>query len=164
MCCHRDAFRARAELQAYHLDLPRLLDLGTCGTLPPYLSALLSSAFVIESSMAAATRSPSPGATLALPPPEERDAGGVSVLTALNLRRSQRSFDAAAPPLAQSTLASLLWAAQGVTQPPAGASERPKGRTCPSAGGLFPLEVFLINGADSIQARTRMLCHCPPTR
>jgi SagB-type dehydrogenase family enzyme len=48
-----------------------------------------------------------------------------------------REFDRR--PLALADMAQLLWAAQGVTGP-----ERE--RTAPSAGALYPLEVFLVAG------------------
>jgi len=56
---------------------------------------------------------------------------------ALEARRSIRSY--ARTPLTRAEIATLLWAAQGVTGP---GGER----TAPSAGGLYPLEVFLVAG------------------
>jgi SagB-type dehydrogenase family enzyme len=57
---------------------------------------------------------------------------------ALARRRSVRAF--AAQPLALAQLGQLLWAAQGVT------GHRWPTRTVPSAGGLYPLEVFVVAG------------------
>jgi SagB-type dehydrogenase family enzyme len=69
--------------------------------------------------------------------PEARAKGSVSVETALHERRSLREFGSA--PLSREELAQLLWAAQGVT--------RPGGhRTAPSAGALYPLEVYAVAG------------------
>ncbi len=106
-----------------------------------------------SSAKGAEARATSPGGTLALPPPSGN--GGISsVMAALNTRRSERSFDTAAPALPLAKVASLLWAAQGVTLPPQSLQEgSPKGRTCPSAGGLFPLEIFLAVGDNSVEAR-----------
>lgn len=55
-------------------------------------------------------------------------------------RRSVRDFSAQSIPL--SKLSCLLWAAQGVTDP--------RGfRSAPSAGALYPLELYLVAGAIS---------------
>ncbi len=70
--------------------------------------------------------------TVPLPPP--RTAGPVSLEQALAQRRSVRSY--APRPLSWSEVSQLLWAAQGITDP--------RGfRTAPSAGALYPLEVYL---------------------
>jgi SagB-type dehydrogenase family enzyme len=67
--------------------------------------------------------------------PEPRHNGKVSVEKALHLRRSVRSY--ASEPLNTRQISQLLWAAQGKTSP--------RGfRTAPSAGALYPLEVYLI--------------------
>lgn len=71
-----------------------------------------------------------------LPPP--RLKSGTSVEEALKKRRSARSFKK--DPLTLPTVAQLLWAAQGVTN----AEGK---RTAPSAGALYPLELYLICGA-----------------
>jgi SagB-type dehydrogenase family enzyme len=73
-----------------------------------------------------------------LPKPELK--GSMSVEEALAGRRSTRSFDTT--PLALATVSQLLWAAQGIT------NERGF-RTAPSAGALFPLEIYLVVGAVS---------------
>lgn len=72
--------------------------------------------------------------------PRPKLDGDVSVERALALRRSVRAFAPEALPLA--AVAQLLWAAQGVTDP--GGL-----RTAPSAGALYPLEVYLVAGAVS---------------
>ena len=55
----------------------------------------------------------------------------------LQQRRSVRTFGKA--PLSLATLGQLLWAAQGITHP--------KGlRTAPSAGALYPLELYVVAG------------------
>jgi SagB-type dehydrogenase family enzyme len=63
--------------------------------------------------------------------------GAISVEKALFLRRSVRNY--AAKPLALAELSQLLWAAQGFSTP--------KGlRTTPSAGALYPLEIYVVAG------------------
>ena len=63
--------------------------------------------------------------------------GKISVEEALLERRSVRDYSA--KPLDMTEISQLLWAAQGITHP--------RGfRTAPSAGGLYPLEIFLLAG------------------
>ncbi len=69
-----------------------------------------------------------------IPLPTPRAAGALSVEEALRARRSVRHY--AEGPLTLAELGQLLWAAQGITGP--------RGeRTAPSAGALYPLEVYL---------------------
>ncbi|NNG13199.1 MAG: hypothetical protein HKM88_08130 [Halobacteria archaeon] len=76
--------------------------------------------------------------------PEPRADSGVSVEQALRQRRSQRRYTPA--PLALAEVGQLLWAAQGVTG-------RGDLRAAPSAGALYPLEVYLVAGnATSLTA------------
>ncbi len=70
---------------------------------------------------------------LLLPSPSV--VGTVSVEEALARRRSVRAFDPR--PLAIAQVGQLLWAAQGITDPQGR-------RTSPSAGALYPLEVYAI--------------------
>lgn len=72
---------------------------------------------------------------VALPPP--RLDGGMAIERVLAERRSVREFTRGALALPQ--VAQLLWSAQGVT----GADGR---RTAPSAGALYPLELYLVAG------------------
>lgn len=69
---------------------------------------------------------------IALPAPDR--SGSVSLEKTLAGRRSVREFSA--EPLTQQQLGQLLWAAQGMTGP-AGM------RTAPSAGALYPLELYV---------------------
>lgn len=62
--------------------------------------------------------------------------GKVSVEEALLKRRSVRSFKE--EPLTLKEISQILWAAQGITEPSFG------GRTAPSAGALYPIEIYLI--------------------
>lgn len=82
--------------------------------------------------------------------PEPRQDGTVSVERALAGRRSVRTYAPGPVPLA--ALGQILWAAQGVTRPVA---DPPPGfrypwsgglRTAPSAGALYPLEVYAAVG------------------
>lgn len=70
-----------------------------------------------------------------LPPPVYD--GKVSLERALKERRSIRQY--ANNPLTLSDLSQLLWAAQGV-------SGTGGGRTAPSAGALYPIEVYVVVG------------------
>jgi len=70
----------------------------------------------------------------ALPPPQTR--GQVSVEEAIAKRRSVREFSAQA--LTWEEIGQLAWAAQGITEP------RKRLRAAPSAGGLYPLELYFV--------------------
>lgn len=70
--------------------------------------------------------------------PTPRLENGVPVWRALQTRRSIRSFQNSA--ISMETLAVLLWASQGVT----GIAGDSLFRTAPSAGGLFPIETYLV--------------------
>jgi SagB-type dehydrogenase family enzyme len=70
---------------------------------------------------------------IALPTPRLQDT--LTLEEALAQRRSAREFSN--EPLALEELGQLLWAAQGITDP-AGP------RTAPSAGALYPLEVYAV--------------------
>lgn len=72
---------------------------------------------------------------VATPLPSPVLAGQISLEEALVQRRSVREYDAT--PLTAAELGQLLWAAQGLTHP--------RGyRTAPSAGALYPLEVYVV--------------------
>lgn len=71
--------------------------------------------------------------------PEPRQDSGVSVESALCRRRSVREFRKESLTLAE--VSQLLWSAQGITDPEGK-------RTAPSAGALYPLEVFLVAGGQ----------------
>jgi len=76
---------------------------------------------------------PAEGSTIALPSP--RIQSQTSVEAALLTRRSVRTYSD--DPLTLSEAGQLLWAAQGITDP--------NGlRTAPSAGALYPLELYLV--------------------
>ncbi len=75
------------------------------------------------------------GDSIQLPSANHR---GLVLEQALQLRRTIREFSV--QPLALQALSQLLWAAQGVT------SDRGL-RTAPSAGALYPLEIYVVIGA-----------------
>jgi SagB-type dehydrogenase family enzyme len=70
--------------------------------------------------------------------PQASHHGKVSVEDALARRRSIRKY--ADAPLPLDAVSQLLWAAQGIT-------DRDGLRTAPSAGALYPLEVYLVAGS-----------------
>jgi SagB-type dehydrogenase family enzyme len=78
-----------------------------------------------------------------MPPPEivrlptPRFEGPVSVEQTLLARRSMRTFSR--DPLTVDDLTQLLWAAQGITHAQGY-------RTAPSAGALYPLELYVVAG------------------
>lgn len=78
-------------------------------------------------------RSAAVGEKIALPAPVRQ--GQVSVEEALRRRRSVREFSG--KPLTYQQLGLLCWAAQGITQ-------RDGRRTAPSAGALYPLELYVV--------------------
>jgi SagB-type dehydrogenase family enzyme len=83
---------------------------------------------------AASTAAP-PSAPVAVTPlPTPATSGDTSLEAALAGRRSVREFSDR--PLTAAELGQLLWAAQGITDP--------RGyRTAPSAGALYPLEIYV---------------------
>lgn len=75
-----------------------------------------------------------PAERIALPPPQR--SGHMSVEEALARRRSVREFTD--KPLSDREISQLVWAAQGITHA--------EGlRTAPSAGALYPLELYVAN-------------------
>lgn len=75
--------------------------------------------------------------------PDIKTDGRISLEKALHNRRSVRRYGDLA--LNLSEISQLLWAAQGITDP--------RGlRTTPSAGALYPLEIYLVAGkVDELQ-------------
>ena len=83
------------------------------------------------------TPTPTPAAVTTVQLPEPRLKSDVSLEEALLKRRSVREY--ANLPLTLEDVSQLLWAAQGITA-------EWGGRTAPSAGALYPLEVYLAVG------------------
>ena len=73
--------------------------------------------------------------TIALPTPLYDSQ--TSIEQALQARRSVRSYSS--DPLTLAEVSQLLWAAQGITDPDGY-------RTAPSAGALYPLDIFVVAG------------------
>lgn len=75
------------------------------------------------------------GEEIMLPNPDRE--GKVPLEQAIEQRRSIRQFSDA--PLDKQQISQLLWAAQGITEQATGY------RASPSAGALYPLEIFLVS-------------------
>ncbi len=71
-----------------------------------------------------------------LPPP--RAQGGMGLAKALSRRRSRREFSSKRLSLGE--VGQMCWAAQGITDKGKGS------RTAPSAGALYPIRVFVVDG------------------
>ncbi len=87
------------------------------------------------------------GGYVRLPPP--RFKGEMSVEEAILRRRSRREY--LAKPLTLDQLSQLLWAAQGITEPNVWVGLR----SAPSAGGLYPLELYAVvreGGVEGLEA------------
>jgi SagB-type dehydrogenase family enzyme len=69
--------------------------------------------------------------------------GEVSVEEAIKKRRTVRSFSR--QPLNLFNLSQLLWAAQGIT------GEKVKFRSTPSAGIIYPLDVYVVVGHNAVE-------------
>lgn len=89
--------------------------------------------------------------TVSLPAPAV--AGNTSLEQLLHRRRSVRDYRDAALDLAQ--IGQLLWAAQGITHPDGL-------RTAPSAGALYPLDLYLVAGR--VEGMSAGVYHYDPTR
>jgi SagB-type dehydrogenase family enzyme len=74
--------------------------------------------------------------------PQPASDGEISVERAVKERRTIRAFQP--DPLSMAQLSQLLWAAQGVTD------ERRGFRTAPSAGALYPLDVYAVVGEGGV--------------
>ena len=79
--------------------------------------------------------------TVSLPAPREQS--DISVEDAIASRRSQRTYDDR--PLNRGELGQLCWATQGVTDPTDGH------RAAPSAGALYPLELYVVLGSPGVE-------------
>lgn len=82
--------------------------------------------------------------SLNLPKPMRH--GDLSLEEALERRRSHRSFSG--KPVVLDALSQLLWAAQGITDPEGY-------RTAPSAGALYPLELYVVTAAGAYHYEPR---------
>lgn len=78
--------------------------------------------------------------------PQPRLTGKLSVEAAMVRKKSVRSYTNA--PLTEAQIGQLLWASNGNL--PADAITSATGKVIPSAGGLYPLEVFLLCGNGTV--------------
>jgi SagB-type dehydrogenase family enzyme len=114
-------------------------------------AALLIPFLVLAGGLAVAQNESEVQATFALPDPDLQ--GQKPFESVLRKRRSVREFSSA--PLALEELSQLLWAGQGVTSG--------RGfRTAPSAGALYPLELYIVVG--NIEGLKSGIYHYDPGR
>lgn len=99
------------------------------------LTGLSGVYFQIGTDVQADEETPPKGETMKLPDPKFKSS--TSVEEALSARRSVRDY--AEDSLTIEQISQLLWAAQGLTS-------KWGGRTAPSAGALYPLEIYLVAG------------------
>jgi SagB-type dehydrogenase family enzyme len=92
------------------------------------------------------------GAGMKLPQP--KSAGAVSVEQAIGQRRTVRSFSPRS--LNGDQLSQLLWAAQGVT------GHDGFKRAAPSAGALYPMDVYAVVGMQSVARMAAGVYHFEP--
>jgi SagB-type dehydrogenase family enzyme len=76
--------------------------------------------------------------------PEPKKKSSLSIEEAIESRRSRRSYTD--DPVLLKDISQLCWAAQGITELRTGF------RAAPSAGALYPLEVFLVVGNSDLAA------------
>jgi SagB-type dehydrogenase family enzyme len=79
--------------------------------------------------------------------PEPNFTGKVSVEAAIAKKKSVRSYTSAG--LSTAEASQMLWAANGNL--PKDAVAGPTTKVIPSAGGFYPLEVFLVTGKDTVK-------------
>ncbi len=79
--------------------------------------------------------------------PEPTYEGKVSVEAALFKKKSARSFSN--KPLTQTEVSQILWSANGII--PRDAVTSATSKVTVSAGGLYPLEVFLVCGDNTVE-------------
>jgi SagB-type dehydrogenase family enzyme len=77
-----------------------------------------------------------------IPLPDPETKGSMSVEESLTKRRSIRDYTG--EPLSVKDISQLLWAAQGITEHRWGL------RAAPSAGGTYPLEVYVVIGEQGV--------------
>jgi SagB-type dehydrogenase family enzyme len=78
--------------------------------------------------------------------PQPSFKGTMSVEAAIVGRRSERSFQAA--PLTLNQVSQLLWAAGGLVPDAIAGATR---KVTPSAGGLYPIDTYLISGERTVE-------------
>ncbi len=86
--------------------------------------------------------------------PQPNQKGDLSVEEAISQRRSQRQFKNQALELDQ--ISQLVWATQGITNQNSGF------RSAPSAGALYPLEIYLVVGEKGVNNLNSGAYHYQP--
>ncbi|MBW2428801.1 MAG: SagB/ThcOx family dehydrogenase [Deltaproteobacteria bacterium] len=86
--------------------------------------------------------------------PPEKIERTVSVEQAISQRRTVRTF--ISEPLELHQFSQLLWAAQGITE------KRGFKRSAPSAGALYPMDVYVVAGKDSVAQIEAGVYHYEP--
>lgn len=81
--------------------------------------------------------------------------GTVSLEEAIAQRRSLRNFSSES--ISQSQLSQILWSSQGVTD------AQGRYRAVPSAGAIYPLEIFIACGENSVEGIDDGVYHYNPT-
>ena len=94
------------------------------------------------------------GEVISLPNPSYK--GTVTVEEALKARRTHRSFGSRAVTLRQ--FSQMLWAAYGVTAKNFGLYMK----TSPSAGALYPLDIYAIVGEKTVETLASGVYHYRP--
>ncbi|MGQ9922116.1 MAG: SagB/ThcOx family dehydrogenase [Desulfobacca sp.] len=96
-----------------------------------------------------------PRAEMVISLPAPAQTGGLTVAGAISKRRTIRRF--AQKPLPLEQVAQLLWAAYGLTDP--------RGlRSAPSAGALYPLDVYLVVGERQVPRVAAGVYHYLPEK
>ena len=75
--------------------------------------------------------------------PEHQSKSSLSIEEAIQRRRSRRAYTG--EPVLLADISQLCWAAQGITEASAGF------RAAPSAGALYPIELFLVVGNSDLE-------------
>jgi SagB-type dehydrogenase family enzyme len=117
----------RFVVKLFYVLITMLLLLLSCGCQPDTESVSRDVSIQASSS----------GNDMIIPLPEPRKDSDVSIEQSLMERRSIRSYSGESLTLAE--VAQILWAAQGIT-------DTGGHRTAPSAGALYPLEMYLVTG------------------
>jgi SagB-type dehydrogenase family enzyme len=110
------------------------------------------STFALFDWACAKKNAPSQEAKMKLPPP--RTEGSVSIERAIQNRRTVRSYEARK--LDTDQLSQLLWAAQGMTE------DGGFKRAAPSAGALYPMDVYAVLGQDGVKGFEPGVYHYRP--
>lgn len=86
--------------------------------------------------------------------PQPKTSGEISLEEVILKRRSKRSFTSQKLTLSQ--ISQVLWAAQGITDDKRGF------RSAPSAGALYPLEIYLVVAQDGVENLEAGVYHFDP--